>query len=53
MKIDRTDTGLSIHLTLDADVAEIVRRALLMIVKIIEQRYEVNRKIFMPDEDTT
>jgi hypothetical protein len=53
MRIDRTDTGLSIHLTLDADVAEIVRRALLMIVKIIEQRYEVNRKIFMPDEDTT
>ena len=50
MRIDRTDTGLSIHLTLDADVADIVRRALMMIVKVIEQRYEVNRKIFMPDE---
>ena len=51
MKIDKTETGLSIHLTLDADVADIVRRALLMIVRIIEQRYEVNRKIFMPEEE--
>jgi hypothetical protein len=53
MKIELTETGLSIHLTLDADVADILRRALLMVVKVIEQRYEVNRKIFMPDESTT
>lgn len=28
----------------------ILRRALLMIVHAIEQRYELNRKIFEPDE---
>ena len=29
----------------------ILRRALLMIVHAIEQRYELNKKIFMPEED--
>jgi len=50
MKIDRTETGLSIHIALDADVADIVRRALLMVLRVVEQRYQVNRKIFMPDD---
>ena len=50
MKIDKTETGLTIHIALDSDVADIVRRALIMIVKVIEQRYEVNRKIFLPEE---
>lgn len=48
--IDKNDNGLVINIKLDPHVADIVRRALLMIVRIIEQRYEINKKIFLPDE---
>ena len=34
----------------DRDFWLIIRRALLMVVSAIEQRYEINKKIFMPDE---
>ena len=50
MKIDRTETGLSIHIELDADVAEMVRRLLIKVLQVVEERYQVNRKIFMPEE---
>jgi hypothetical protein len=35
----------------DKDFWLIVRRALLMVVRAIEQRYEVNKKIFLGDDD--
>lgn len=34
----------------ERDFMIIVRRALLMIVSAIEQRYELNKRVFMPEE---
>lgn len=34
----------------ERDFMIIIRRALIMIISAIEQRYEINKKIFLPDD---
>lgn len=50
MKIDKTDDGIAVYLKLDTVTSDIIRRALIMIVRVFEQRYEINKKIFLPDK---
>jgi DNA polymerase I-like protein with 3'-5' exonuclease and polymerase domains len=44
------DEGVIIKIPIDGAGADIIRRALIMLFRVFRDRYEVNRKIFMPDE---
>ena len=50
--VSTTDDGLLIQIHTDGETAGILRRALIMMLRVIYSRYEVNKKIFMPEEDT-
>lgn len=48
--ITTDENGVTIKIPIDGAGADIIRRALIMIIRVIQQRYEINRKIFLPDE---
>lgn len=49
--VTTTEEGVVIKIPIDGAGADIIRRALIMIIRVIQDRYEVNRKIFLPDDE--